>query len=116
MNIIDIFRLCLTFEDLLTSTDKRFLNFFTPTVVFPEQGSESFSEMSKIPTSASRLAQPGTQSKRPREGSLDLEAGLHAKKTKTDTFTGPSTNLTKSKSKSMLSIAAGMLVKLHVFR
>jgi len=68
------------------------------------------SEMSKIPTSASRLAQPGTQSKRPREGSLDLENGLTAKKSRSDT--GPSTNLTKSKSKSMMSIAgAGRVTK-----
>jgi len=68
------------------------------------------SEMSKIPTSASRLAQPGTQSKRPREGSLDLESGLTAKKSRSDA--GPSTNLTKSKSKSMMSIAgAGRVTK-----
>lgn len=100
----------MTFEDLLTSSDKRFLDIFTPTFVCAEEESVSFSEMSKIPTSASRLAQPGPLSKRPREGSLDLETGLQAKKTKTDASTGPSTNLTKSKSKSMMSIAAGMFV------
>ena len=112
MNIIDTFRLCMSFKDLLTSTDKRFLNFFTPTFVCTEQESVIVSKMSKIPTSASRLP---TQSKRPREGSLDLEAGLHAKKTRTDTSTGPSTNLTKSKSKSMMSIAPGMFVESHLF-
>lgn len=97
----------MTFEDLITSPERKFLNLFVPSFVcVNQQESVTRSEMSKIPTSASRLAQPGTNSKRPREGSLDLETGLNAKKSRPDT--GTSTNLTKSKSKSMMSIAGGM--------
>ena len=53
-------------------------------------------------------------SKRPREGSLDLETGLEAKKTRIDTLhvPGNGTNLTKSKRKSMMSIAGGKIPKL----
>ncbi len=99
----------MTFENLLTSPDRKFLNLFIPSFVCAgQQPSVTQSNMSRIPTTASRLAQPGTLSKRPREGSLDLETGLNAKKARADTLTGPSTNLTKSKSKSMLSIAGGM--------
>ena len=98
----------MTFENLLTSPDRKFLNLFIPSFVCAGQQSVTQSNMSRIPTTASRLAQPGTLSKRPREGSLDLETGLNAKKARADTLTGPSTNLTKSKSKSMLSIAGGM--------
>ena len=100
----------MTFEDLITSPDRKFLNLFVPSFVcVNQQESVIRNEMSKIPTSASRLAQPGTQSKRPREGSLDLENGLTAKKSRSDT--GPSTNLTKSKSKSMMSIAGGRFLE-----
>merc|ERR1719471_2196122 len=69
--------------------------------------------MSRIPQSGSkgsvisRLAPPGSLSKRPREGSLDLETGLDAKKSKVDSLSVGSTNLTKTKSKSMMSIAGG---------
>merc|ERR1719323_2683887 len=69
--------------------------------------------MSRIPQSGSkgsgisRLAPPGSLSKRPREGSMDLETGLDAKKSKVDSLTVGSTNLTKAKSKSMMSIAGG---------
>ena len=94
---------------MITSPDRKFLNLFVPSFVCDQQGSVIRSEMSKIPTSASRLAQPGTQSKRPREGSLDLESGLTAKKSRSDA--GPSTNLTKSKSKSMMSIAGGRFLE-----
>jgi len=68
-------------------------------------------KMSRIPapgsqgSGISRLAPPGSMSKRPREGSLDLETGLDAKKSRVDSKAGPATNLTKSKSKSMMSIA-----------
>ena len=71
--------------------------------------------MSRIPQSGSkgsgisRLAPPGSLSKRPREGSLDLETGLDAKKSKVDSLTVGSTNLTKTKSKSMMSIAGKYL-------
>jgi len=54
----------------------------------------------------SRLVPPGSMTKRPREGSVDLESGLEAKKVKTDT--APISNLTKSKSKSMMNIAGQM--------
>ena len=109
---------CITFEDLISSPDKKFLKYFTPTFIednscdqAPVTNSDTQNTMSKIPLSGSkpgstsRLAQPGSLSKRPREGSLDLESGLDAKKSKTDSLAVPSTNLTKSKSKSMMSIA-----------
>lgn len=51
----------------------------------------------------SRLAPPGSLTKRPREGSIDLETGLDAKKSKMEA--PPVTNLAKTKSKSMMSIA-----------
>jgi hypothetical protein len=51
---------------------------------------------------------PGSLSggKRRREGSIDLETGLDAKKTRTGVEL-PVSNLTKSKSKSMMNIAGG---------
>jgi len=52
----------------------------------------------------SRLVPPGSLTKRPREGSLDLETGLEAKKSKTEA-PAPASNLAKSKSKSMMNIA-----------
>ena len=52
----------------------------------------------------SRLVPPGSMTKRPREGSVDLETGLATKKAKTETLV-PASNLTKSKSKSMMNIA-----------
>ena len=52
----------------------------------------------------SRLVPPGSLTKRPREGSMDLETGLEAKKSKTEA-PAPATNLAKSKSKSMMNIA-----------
>ena len=52
----------------------------------------------------SRLAPPGSLSKRPREGSMDLETGLDAKKPKTEKSGSNTSNLSKSKSKSMMSI------------
>jgi len=112
---------CITFEDLLSSPDKKFLKIFAPS--FTSRSSNQLAsdnqkdldlkahKMSKIPMSGSkgpntsRLAPPGSLSKRPREGSLDLETGLDAKKSKIDSLSVPSTNLTKSKSKSMMSIA-----------
>ena len=110
----------MTFKDLISSPDKKFLNLFTPSFVSSSHPENSSVEdnMSRIPTSgsrvpsASRLAQPGTLPKRPREGSLDLETGLDAKKSKLDTRSVPSTNLTKSKSKSMMSIAGGKCANL----
>eukprot|EP00092_Neocalanus_flemingeri_P022723 GFUD01024643.1.p1 GENE.GFUD01024643.1~~GFUD01024643.1.p1 ORF type:complete len:702 (-),score=196.54 GFUD01024643.1:280-2385(-) len=53
----------------------------------------------------SRLAPPGSLTKRLREGSVDLEAGLDAKKSKLEAPGAPVTNLTRSKSKSMMIIA-----------
>eukprot|EP00092_Neocalanus_flemingeri_P039561 GFUD01043077.1.p1 GENE.GFUD01043077.1~~GFUD01043077.1.p1 ORF type:complete len:706 (+),score=195.97 GFUD01043077.1:233-2350(+) len=53
----------------------------------------------------SRLAPPGSLTKRPREGSVDLETGLDAKKSKMEAPSAPVTNLAKSKSRSMMSIA-----------
>ena len=111
---------CITFDDLLNSPDKKFLKLFTPTFTSSSQQEDSSPSgqgdktktMSRIPQSGSkpgsgisRLAQPGSLSKRPREGSLDLETGLDAKKSKVDSLSVPTTNLTKSKSKSMMSIA-----------
>ena len=60
------------------------------------------------------IIQDQALSKRPREGSLDLETGLEAKKTRIDTLhvPGNGTNLTKSKRKSMMSIAGGKIPKL----
>ena len=114
---------CITFDDLVSSPDKKFLKLFTPSFTSVEdqedptiQESNSTSspkrpKMSRIPTSGSkgpgvsRLAPPGSLSKRPREGSMDLEAGMDAKKSKIDSVSAPATNLAKSKSKSMMSIA-----------
>ena len=106
---------CITFEDLLSSPDKKFLKIFAPSFTSrpSDQGTSEDQKdqdlkaprMSKIPMSGSkgpntsRLAPPGSLSKRPREGSLDLETGLDAKKSKIDSLSVPSTNLTKSKSK-----------------
>ena len=81
-------------------------------------------KMSKIPTSGSkpsamsRLAPPGSLSKRPREGSMDLESGMEAKKVKTEKAGAPASNLSKSKSKSMMSIAptGEFLVAILLFR
>lgn len=57
----------------------------------------------------SRLPPPGSLSKRPREGSVDLETGLDAKKPKKAiTSDGASSNLAKSKSKSMMSVAGAV--------
>ena len=118
------FRLCMTFKDLLSSPDRKFLELFTPTFTRTSQqeGPSVAGAMSKIPTSgsklpaASRLVKPESEaiSKRPREGSLDLETGLEAKKTRIDTLhvPGNGTNLTKSKRKSMMSIAGGKIPKL----
>ena len=105
----------MTFENLLTSPEKKFLTLFTPSFTFSSQQEDSFAAtMSRIPTSgsklpaASRLKQdPEALAKRPREGSLDLETGLDAKKSRLDTLPVPGSNLTKSKSKSMMSIAGG---------
>ena len=113
---------CTTFEDLISSEDKNFLRFFIPTFTSTSQQEDSTTsvvgqpsskrlKMSRIPapgsqgSGISRLAPPGSMSKRPREGSLDLETGLDAKKSRVDSKAGPATNLTKSKSKSMMSIA-----------
>lgn len=124
----------MTFSDLIKSPDQRFLNLFTPTFtssgedpVCSETGQSSDEKrsvdpsikqkqpklkMSKLPAPSSgargphvsRLAPPGSLTKRPREGSLDLETGLDAKKSKTEA-PDPASNLTKSKSKSMMNIA-----------
>ena len=111
----------MTFKDLLSSPDRKFLELFTPTFTRTSQqeGPSVAGAMSKIPTSgsklpaASRLVKPESEaiSKRPREGSLDLETGLDAKKTRIDALhvPGNGTNLTKSKSKSMMSIAGGKI-------
>ena len=107
------------FDDLISSPEKTFLKFFKPSFssdTEPEGSNTSLlanqnCKMSKIPTSGSkssamsRLAPPGSLSKRPREGSLDLEAGMEAKKAKTEKPGAAASNLSKSKSKSMLSIA-----------
>jgi len=120
----------ITFADLINSPERRFLNIFAPTFTrtcVGEQTSPDNSipsalaskvpstvaefKMSNIPAPASaargpqvsRLVPPGSMTKRPREGSVDLETGL-AKKAKTETL-APTTNLTKSKSKSMMNIA-----------
>ena len=99
------------FDDLISSPEKTFLQFFKPTFSLSSDTEEDSSTMSKIPTSGSkqasgsRLAPPGSLSKRPREGSLDLEAGMEAKKAKTEKAGAVASNLSKSKSKSMLSIA-----------
>ena len=98
-----------TFDDLISSPDKSFLKHFKPSFSTQTEGS-SPGKMSKIPTSGSkaatvsRLAVPGSLSKRPREGSLDLETGLEAKKPKTEKSGSNASNLSKSKSKSMMSI------------
>ena len=66
--------------------------------------------MSRIPTcgskpsSKSRLAPPGSLLKRPREQSMDIETGLEAKKPKTEKSGVLTSNLSKSKSRSMMSI------------
>ena len=120
---------CITFDDLVSSPDKKFLKLFTPSFTSVEDqedhtiqdiqdrqkynstSSPKRPKMSRIPTSGSkgpgvsRLAPPGSLSKRPREGSMDLEAGMDAKKSKIDSVSAPVTNLAKSKSKSMMSIA-----------
>ena len=117
---------CITFDDLVSSPDKKFLKLFTPSFTsvedqedptiqerqeFKSSSSPKRPKMSRIPTSGSkgpgvsRLAPPGSLSKRPREGSMDLEAGMDAKKSKIDSVSAPVTNLAKSKSKSMMSIA-----------
>ena len=110
----------MTFEDLLSSPDKKFLELFTPSFTTSSQLEDPSvgAAMSRIPTSgaklpaASRLVKPdpGTLSKRPREGSLDLETGLDAKKSRTDALPVSGTNLTKAKSKSMMSIAGGRIL------
>ena len=108
-----------TFNDLISTPEKTFLKLFTPSFASDTKAEGSSSslvanpdlKMSKIPTSGSkastmsRLAVPGSLSKRPREGSMDLEAGMEAKKSKTETAEAPASNLSKSKSKSMMSIA-----------
>ena len=101
----------MTFSDLLNSPENRFINLFTPS--FTSVGQEGPGKMSKLPAPSSgvrgpqvsRLAPPGSLTKRPREGSLDLETGLDAKKSKMEAPGAPVTNLAKSKSKSMMSIA-----------
>ena len=129
---------CITFDDLVSSPDKKFLKLFTPSFTSVEdqedptiqdiqdrQESNSTSspkrpKMSRIPTSGSRgpavsrLAPPGSLSKRPREGSMDLEAGMDAKKSKIDSVSAPVTNLAKSKSKSMMSIAGASGKSLYI--
>ena len=118
---------CNSFEDLLSSPDKKFLKLFAPTFTSSSHQEDSSIDqasghkqeerikMSRIPQSGSkgsgisRLAPPGSLSKRPREGSLDLETGLDAKKSKVDSLSVGSTNLTKTKSKSMMSIAGKYL-------
>ena len=107
----------MTFDNLLASTDRTFLRLFTPSFTSSSQQKDSLTvgAMSRIPTSgsklpaASRLVKPDPEAlhKRPREGSLDLETGLEAKKSRIETLPVPGTNLTKSKSKSMMSIAGG---------
>ena len=101
------------FDDLISSPEKTFLKHFKPSfsISSDTESEGSTSKMSKIPTSGSkastmsRLAPPGSLSKRPREGSLDLEAGMEAKKAKTEGKTGATaSNLSKTKSKSMLSM------------
>ena len=114
----------MTFKDLLSSPDRKFLEIFTPsfTRLSQQEDPSVAGAMSKIPTSgsklpaASRLGKPEAEalSKRPRDGSLDLETGLDAKKSRMDTLNVPGTNLTKSKSKSMMSIAGGKLL-VHLF-
>ena len=111
----------MTFKDLLSAPDSKFLELFTPSFTRSRQQENSSvaGAMSKIPTSGSKLPaasrlvkpEPEALSKRPREGSLDLETGLDAKKTRIDTLhvPGNGTNLTKSKSKSMMSIAGGKI-------
>ena len=113
-----------TFDDLISTPEKTFLKLFKPSFSSDTEAEGSSTsvvanpdlKMSKIPTSGSkastmsRLAPPGSLSKRPREGSLDLEAGMEAKKVKTEKVGAPVSNLSKSKSKSMMSIApAGQL-------
>ena len=100
------------FDDLISSPEKTFLKFFKPSFSSDtEPEGSSLVAMSKIPTSGSkpsamsRLAVPGSISKRPREGSMDLEAGMEAKKVRTEKVGAPVSNLSKSKSKSMMSIA-----------
>ena len=110
-----------SFDDLISSPEKTFLTLFKPSFSISgdteSEGSNTSllvnpkRTMSKIPTSGSkasamsRLAPPGSLSKRPREGSMDLEAGMEAKKAKTENTGVAASNLSKSKSKSMLSIA-----------
>ena len=122
------FRLCMTFKELLSASDRKFLELFTPSFTRSRQQEDSSvaGAMSKIPTSGSKLPaasrlvkpepEPEALSKRPREGSLDLETGLEAKKTRIDTLhvPGNGTNLTKSKRKSMMSIAGGK-IREHLF-
>ena len=109
-----------SFDDLISSPEKIFLTFFKPSFSISgdteSEGSttslpiDQKRTMSKIPTSGSkdsamsRLAPPGSLSKRPREGSMDLEAGMEAKKSKTEKAGVAASNLNKSKSKSMLSM------------
>jgi len=119
-----------TFTDLVNSPEKRFLNLFAPTFTNRvdrsgnpnregtidsgkvESSVNSKCKMSNIPAPASgargphvsRLVPPGSMTKRPREGSMDLESGLEAKKSKTESL-APTSNLAKSKSKSMMNIA-----------
>ena len=122
------------FSDIVTTEDKEFLAVFTPSFVKKtidqprgprkvnicsasyveilrwfhchEMQLQEIDNMSKLPTgssrtvSASRLDPPSTVAKRPREGSMDLEDGL-AKKGKMDV---PASNLSKTKSKSMVGI------------
>ena len=104
------------FDDLISSPEKTFLKFFKPSFSSdtepegPSLVANKNQEMSRIPTSGSkpstmsRLAPPGSLSKRPREGSMDLEAGMEAKKVKTEKAGAPVSNLSKSKSKSMMSM------------
>lgn len=99
----------VSFSSLLSSPDERFLSLFTASRSCSNQQQ---SNMSKLPTASgsksgavSRLAQPGSMSKRPREGSADLETGLDNKKAKVVEETEKS-NLAKSKSKSMMNVGA----------
>ena len=107
----------MSFGELISTPEKTFLKHFKPSFssdTKPEDSNQTPSailKMSKIPTSGSkpsamsRLAPPGSLSKRPREGSMDLESGMEAKKVKTEKAGAPASNLSKSKSKSMMSIA-----------
>ena len=117
-----------TFSDLVSSPDKKFLKLFKPiftrgvqsplqTIKFNPR--EKPNTMSGLPSSSekgshiSRLVPPGSMTKRPREGSFDIESGLDAKKSKLE-VAGASSNLNKSKSRSMMSIAGRSAVQVEL--